>query len=333
MKILGIESSCDDTGIAIYDEQDGIIANCLHSQIELHNEYGGVVPELASRDHIRKLSLLLKEALKIADIDKQQIDAVSYTKGPGLVGALLTGVAFAKSFAFALEKPAIAVNHLEGHIMASMLADKKPKFPALVLLVSGGHTMLLQVKNFGEYKLLGESCDDAAGEAFDKTAKLLGLPYPGGAILSKLSEKGKKLNIKFPRPMIKKDNFDFSFSGLKTAVLLYTQKQKTISEQDKSDIAKEFQNAVVEVLTYKTLKASQKTGIKNIIIAGGVGANKQLRLNMKNTFTKIGGEVFYPPLKYCTDNAAMIAYAGFRHFKNNNIDKDLGIAAQPRWQL
>jgi N6-L-threonylcarbamoyladenine synthase len=333
MLILGIESSCDDTGVAIYDDKKGVLANCLHSQIETHKKYGGVVPELASRDHIRKLVILLQQALKIANVKKEQLDAVAYTQGPGLVGALLCGVAFAKSFSWGLNIPSIAINHLEGHIMAALLEDERVEFPAVVLLVSGGHTMLLKVQSFGKYELLGESCDDAAGEAFDKTAKLLGLPYPGGPHLSALAKKGVRTSIIFPRPMLNSNNLDFSFSGLKTAVLQYTQKQKNISDQERANIALAFEEAVVDVLVYKTIQAVKKTSVLNIVIGGGVGANDSLRWKLKKETEKINTRVFYPSLKYCTDNAAMIAFVGSLYFKDKNFDKNLSIFAKPRWSL
>ena len=336
MRILGIETSCDETGVAIYDEEKGLIANQLHTQIVLHADYGGVVPELASRDHIRKLAPLLQAALQEAHLTAKDIDGVAYTSGPGLVGALLVGSTVARSLAYAWNIPAIGVHHMDGHLLAPMLEENPPNFPFVSLLVSGGHTQLVRVDGIGRYELLGESIDDAAGEAFDKTAKLLGLDYPGGAALARLALKGTPNRFAFPRPMTDRPGLDFSFSGLKTfaANTLHQvmQEEGELTEQSKSDIAYAFQEAVVDTLTIKCKRALKQTGLKRLVIAGGVSANKQLRQTLTELMQQLGGEVFYPQPQFCTDNGAMIAYAGFLRLKQGQ-QQDLAIEVRPRWAM
>ena len=336
MRILGIETSCDETGVAIYDEEKGLIANQLHTQIALHADYGGVVPELASRDHIRKLAPLLQAALQEANLTAKDIDGVAYTCGPGLVGALLVGSTVARSLAYAWNVPAIGIHHMEGHLLAPMLEENPPHFPFVALLVSGGHTQLVRVGGVGRYELLGESIDDAAGEAFDKTAKLLGLDYPGGAALARLALKGTPNRFAFPRPMTDRPGLDFSFSGLKTfaANTLHQvmQEEGELTEQSKADIAYAFQEAVVDTLAIKCKRALKQTGLKRLVIAGGVSANKQLRQTLAELMQQLGGEVFYPQPQFCTDNGAMIAYAGFLRLKQGQ-QQDLAIEVRPRWAM
>jgi putative glycoprotease GCP len=336
MRILGIETSCDETGVAIYDEEKGLIANQLHTQIALHADYGGVVPELASRDHIRKLAPLLQAALQEANLTAKDIDGVAYTSGPGLVGALLVGSTVARSLAYAWNIPAIGVHHMEGHLLAPMLEENPPHFPFVALLVSGGHTQLVRVDGVGRYELLGESIDDAAGEAFDKTAKLLGLDYPGGAALARLALNGTPNRFAFPRPMTDRPGLDFSFSGLKTfaANTLHQvmQEEGELTEQSKADIAYAFQEAVVDTLVIKCKRALKQTGLKRLVIAGGVSANKQLRQTLAELMQQLGGEVFYPQPQFCTDNGAMIAYAGFLRLKQGQ-QQDLAIEVRPRWAM
>ena len=336
MRILGIETSCDETGVAIYDEEKGLIANQLHTQIALHADYGGVVPELASRDHIRKLAPLLQAALQEAHLTAKDIDGIAYTSGPGLVGALLVGSTVARSLAYAWNVPAIGVHHMEGHLLAPMLEENPPHFPFVALLVSGGHTQLVRVDGVGRYELLGESIDDAAGEAFDKTAKLLGLDYPGGAALARLALKGTPNRFAFPRPMTDRPGLDFSFSGLKTfaANTLHQvmQEEGELTEQSKADIAYAFQEAVVDTLAIKCKRALKQTGLKRLVIAGGVSANKQLRQTLAELMQQLGGEVFYPQPQFCTDNGAMIAYAGFLRLKQGQ-QQDLAIEVRPRWTM
>ena len=336
MRILGIETSCDETGVAIYDEEKGLIANQLHTQIALHADYGGVVPELASRDHIRKLAPLLQAALQEAHLTAKDIDGIAYTSGPGLVGALLVGSTVARSLAYAWNVPAIGVHHMEGHLLAPMLEENPPHFPFVALLVSGGHTQLVRVDGVGRYELLGESIDDAAGEAFDKTAKLLGLDYPGGAALARLALKGTPNRFAFPRPMTDRPGLDFSFSGLKTfaANTLHQvmQEEGKLTEQSKADIAYAFQEAVVDTLAIKCKRALKQTGLKRLVIAGGVSANKQLRQTLAELMQQFGGEVFYPQPQFCTDNGAMIAYAGFLRLKQGQ-QQDLAIEVRPRWAM
>ncbi len=336
MRILGIETSCDETGVAIYDEEKGLIANQLHTQIALHADYGGVVPELASRDHIRKLAPLLQAALQEANLTAKDIDGVAYTSGPGLVGALLVGSTVARSLAYAWNIPAIGVHHMEGHLLAPKLEENPPHFPFVALLVSGGHTQLVRVDGVGCYELLGESIDDAAGEAFDKTAKLLGLDYPGGAALARLASNGTPNRFAFPRPMTDRPGLDFSFSGLKTfaANTLHQvmQEEGELTEQSKADIAYAFQEAVVDTLAIKCKRALKQTGLKRLVIAGGVSANKQLRQTLAELMQQLGGEVFYPQPQFCTDNGAMIAYAGFLRLKQGQ-QQDLAIEVRPRWAM
>ena len=335
MLILGIESSCDETGIALYDSAAGLLSHALHSQVAMHAEYGGVVPELASRDHIRRVVPLLREALAGACKGLDDVDAIAYTRGPGLSGALLVGCAFAEALAVALDKPTIPVHHLEGHLLSPLLSATPPTFPFVALLVSGGHTQLMKVTGVGEYELLGETLDDAAGEAFDKSAKLLGLPYPGGALLSKLAEQGDLAAYKLPRPMLHSGDLDFSFSGLKTAVLTLVREQGAdLSETFRANAARAFQEAIVEVLVKKALKAMKQTGLKQLVVAGGVGANKQLRSTLNDEAKRKRFQVYYPELEFCTDNGAMIALAGCLRLQAGTPSKPAGaFAVQPRWPL
>jgi len=333
-KILGIETSCDETGIAIYDEDDGIIAHQLYSQVALHAEYGGVVPELASRDHVKKIIPLVDAALKEANISSKQLSAVAYTQGPGLIGALLVGASIGQSLAYAWGLPSIGIHHLEGHLLAPMLEENKPEYPFLALLVSGGHTMLVDVKDLGEYEIIGESIDDAAGEAFDKTAKIMGLGYPGGPIISKLAQNGKDEELRFPRPMTDRPGLDFSFSGLKTfAANKIAASDK--SEQSKADIAKAFQDAVVDTLAIKCKRAIKQTGSKSLVVSGGVSANIALRQKLDQLMSSLGGQVYYPKQEFCTDNGAMIAYAGYCHFIKDKSQKtdSYPIKVHPRWPM
>lgn len=331
MRVLGIESSCDETGVAIYDDKLGLLSHELYSQIKMHAEYGGVVPELASRDHIRLAIPLVKKALQSANCTKDDIDAIAYTAGPGLIGALMVGATIARTLAFAWNKPAVPVNHMEGHLLAPMLEENRPEFPFLALLVSGGHTMIISVASPGNYEIIGQSVDDAAGEAFDKTAKLLGIPYPGGPLLSELAQKGTKDRFRFPRPMFDSPNLDFSFSGLKTYAA-NTIAENECDEQTKADIARAFEDAVVDILMIKIKKAIKKTGYKRLVVAGGVSANKTLRTEMAKLMEKLNGQVYYPRISFCTDNGAMIAYAGMFRFKLGER-ADLSIKVTPRWPL
>jgi N6-L-threonylcarbamoyladenine synthase len=331
MLILGIETSCDETGIAIYDSNKGLLGHTLHSQIDLHAEYGGVVPELASRDHIRYIIPLINQLLNKTSIKKKAINAIAYTAGPGLSGALLVGSTVGESLSFALGIPSIPVHHLEGHLLAPMLEDTKPVFPFLALLVSGGHTQIIHVKHIGQYEIVGDTLDDAAGEAFDKTAQLLGLGYPGGAALSKLAESGKpKYNL--PKPMLHSKDFDFSFSGLKTAVLTLVKKQPELTDTIKANIAASFQESITEVLIYKTLKAMDSLNLNQIVVSGGVGANKQLREKLTNSSQKNNFQLFFPSLEFCTDNGAMIALAGYLRYSLSE-KKDYRFTVMPRWRL
>lgn len=331
MRVLGIETSCDETGIAIYDGERGLLSHVLYSQIPLHADYGGVVPELASRDHVRKTLPLIKQALSEAGLTAADIDGVAYTAGPGLAGALLVGATLGRSLAFAWQKPALAVHHMEGHLLAPMLEEKSPQFPFLALLVSGGHTQLVAVKGIGQYQLLGESIDDAAGEAFDKTAKLMGLDYPGGPLLAKLATQGDAKKYSFPRPMTDRPGLDFSFSGLKTAASMVIQKEGN-SAQVQADIAASFQQAVVDTLLIKCRRALEQTGYKRLVIAGGVSANESLRQQLAALMQSLNGEVFYPRKEFCTDNGAMIAFAGYQRLKAGQ-QQDLSIGVTPRWPL
>ncbi|MFK8010775.1 MAG: tRNA (adenosine(37)-N6)-threonylcarbamoyltransferase complex transferase subunit TsaD [Marinicellaceae bacterium] len=340
MKILGIETSCDETGIAIYDTDKGLIADQLYSQIELHAQYGGVFPEVASRDHIKKIIPLINQACDEANLNLRELDGIAYTAGPGLIGALLVGSSVGCSLAWALDLPSIEVHHMEGHLLAPLLDKEKPDFPFVCLLVSGGHSMLVDVKSMGDYTILGDTLDDAAGEAFDKTAKLLGLGYPGGKVLSDLAVHGDSSRFNFPRPMLKKPGLDFSFSGLKTAVrvtwMQEIEKPEYIESQHKDqlikDIAASFQLAIVDTLVKKCQRAIKQTGYKTLVIAGGVSANTELRSQLKLLEKKLAIKSFFPALKYCTDNGAMIAFAGamrLMHEKGHNNK----IRAYPRWSL
>ena len=330
MRVLGIETSCDETGVAIYDGDRGLLAHALYSQIPLHAEYGGVVPELASRDHIRKLLPMIRAALLEAGVAPDSFDGIAYTAGPGLVGALLVGACFARALAFAWDVPAVGIHHMEGHLLAPMLETPRPAFPFVALLVSGGHTLLVEVQGVGRYRTLGESIDDAAGEAFDKTAKLLGLPYPGGPALAKLAEQGRSGRFRLPRPMIDRAGLDFSFSGLKTAVLTLL-KNAPADAQTKADIACAFQEAVVDTLASKCERALRQTGQQRLIVAGGVGANRALRARLRQMTAQLGAEVFYPRTEFCTDNGAMIAYAGYVRLQAGAQHGGMAVAA--RWPL
>lgn len=330
--VLGIESSCDETGIALYHTERGLLAHTLHSQIALHNQYGGVVPELASRDHIRHALPLIREALGRAGCTLDEVGAIAYTQGPGLSGALLVGASIACALAYTLEVPTIGVHHLEGHLLSPLLSDPAPDFPFVALLVSGGHTQLMRVDGVGRYALLGETMDDAAGEAFDKSAKLLGLDYPGGALLSRLAQNGTPGRFKLPRPMLHSGDLDFSFSGLKTAVLLAAQ-QNPQDDQTRADIAHAAQEAIVEVLASKALAAIKQTGLKQLVVAGGVGANRRLRERLDTAAQQRGFQVFYPDLEFCTDNGAMIAFAGAMRLKRQAAQRDYRFNVKPRWDL
>lgn len=333
MIVLGIESSCDETGIALYDSERGLLAHALHSQIELHAQYGGVVPELASRDHIHRAIPLIEEVLQQAGLERSDIDGVAYTAGPGLIGALLVGAAIGRSIAYGLGVPAVEIHHMEGHLLAPMLEESRPKFPFVALLVSGGHTMLVDVQAVGEYKILGESLDDAAGEAFDKTAKMLGLGYPGGPILAKCAEDGEAGIYKFPRPMTNRPGLDFSFSGLKTFTR-NTWSNSDQSEQDRANIARAFQDAVIDTLTIKCKRAMEQSGYDTLVLAGGVSANQGLRQKLAQTAEQLGFELFYPRTEFCTDNGAMIAYAGYLRLKERSCTPtDLTFSATPRWPI
>ena len=331
MQVLGIETSCDETGIAIFDSEAGLSAHNLYSQIDLHKEYGGVVPELASRDHVRRLLPLIKKTLSEADTNLASLDAVAYTAGPGLMGALLVGTAMGRSLAYSLGIPAIGVHHMEAHLLAPMLEEEVPEYPFLALLVSGGHTQLVHVSEPGQYKILGESVDDAAGEAFDKTAKLLGLSYPGGPAISALAEKGNSERFKFPRPMTDRPGLDFSFSGLKTFAL-NTVNSEADDEQTHADIARAFVDAVVDTFIIKCRRALKETGLKELVVAGGVSANKQLRAGLYSLLDEVGGKVYFPRPAFCTDNGAMIAYAGYLRLKAGQTT-DLNFQAKPRWPM
>ncbi|MGD1990372.1 MAG: tRNA (adenosine(37)-N6)-threonylcarbamoyltransferase complex transferase subunit TsaD [Chromatiales bacterium] len=310
MIVLGIESSCDETGVALYDSGAGLLGHLLHSQVELHGPYGGVVPELASRDHVRKLMPLVDTLLSNTGLERTDIDAVAYTRGPGLVGALLVGAAAGSSLAWALDVPVVGVHHMEGHLLAPMLDTERPDFPFVALLVSGGHTQLVEVQGVGRYRMLGESVDDAAGEAFDKTAKMLGLPYPGGPELAKLAQQGNPERFRFPRPMTDRPGLDFSFSGLKTFALNTWKDADLQDEQLKADICRAFEDAVIDTLAIKCRRALKETGISDLVLAGGVSANKRLRERMQQELQELGGRAWYPQPQFCTDNGAMIAYAG-----------------------
>lgn len=329
---LGIESSCDETGVALYQMGRGLLSHALHTQIAMHSEYGGVVPELASRDHVQRVIPLIRQIIKEADISFDQISAIAYTQGPGLGGALLVGASVANSLAYALDIPTIGIHHLEGHLLSPLLSDPAPDFPFVALLVSGGHTQLMRVDSVGKYELLGETVDDAAGEAFDKSAKLLGLGYPGGPALAKLASTGRPGIYKLPRPMMHSGDLDFSFSGLKTAVLTLV-RQSELDEQTRADIAYATQEAIVDVLAHKARAALAKTGLSQLVVAGGVGANQMLRSRLTAEIGKRGGRVFYPDLEFCTDNGAMIAFAGALRLAQQQGDKDYRFNVKPRWNL
>lgn len=331
MLVLGIESSCDETGIALYDTTHGLLAHTLHSQIAMHAEYGGVVPELASRDHIRRVLPLIREALKKAHRNLQHIDAIAYTEGPGLAGALLVGAGIAHALGVALGIPVQPVHHLEGHLLSPLLSAQPPRFPFVALLVSGGHTQLMAVERIGDYHLLGDTLDDAAGEAFDKTAQLLGLSYPGGAALSALAEQGNALRFSLPRPLLHSGDFNFSFSGLKTAALNLTRKHP--DPADRADIAAAFQLAMTDVLSHKSIAALKAVHSQRLVVAGGVGANRQLRLSLVVAANKIGVEVYFPELAFCTDNGAMIAYAGAMRLLHGAGQTAGAYSVRPQWQL
>ena len=336
MLVLGIESSCDETGLALYDTERGLLAHALHSQIAMHREYGGVVPELASRDHIRRALPLLEEVLAQSGRARGDIDAIAYTQGPGLAGALLVGASIANALAMAWDKPTVGIHHLEGHLLSPLLVDEPPPFPFVALLVSGGHTQLMRVTDVGVYETLGETLDDAAGEAFDKTAKLLGLGYPGGPEVSRMAEFGTPGAVGLPRPMLHSGDLDFSFSGLKTAVLTHVKKLGTnVCEQDKADLARGFVDAAVDVLVAKSLAALKRTQLKRLVVAGGVGANRQLRDALSAAAQKRGFDVHYPDLSLCTDNGAMIALAGALRLQRwpSQAGKDYAFTVKPRWDL
>lgn len=345
MLVLAIESSCDETGVALYDTERGLLGHEVFSQIKIHADYGGVVPELASRDHVRKTIPLIRSLMQSYQVESKDIAAIAYTAGPGLVGALMVGACIAKSLAFAWGIPAIEVHHMEGHLLAPMLEEQQPEFPFVALLVSGGHTQLVEVQGIGEYQILGESIDDAAGEAFDKTAKLLGLDYPGGPMLAKLATKGEPGKYVFPRPMTDRPGLDFSFSGLKTAAANAIRAEgihlaggqssqddlPANAEQIKADIAHAFQQAVVDTIVIKCRRAVQQTGIKTLVIAGGVSANTELREKLEVLMKKQGGQVFYPRPEFCTDNGAMIAVAGAQRLHQGTTE--LKVKAKPRWSI
>ena len=333
MKVLGIETSCDETGVAIFDTAAGLLGHCVHTQIALHAAYGGVVPELASRDHIRRLPLLVRQTLDAAGCELSQLDAIAYTAGPGLAGALLVGASFAESLGLALGAPVLPIHHLEGHLLSPLLAADPPAFPFVALLVSGGHTQMMGVAGVGEYALLGESVDDAAGEAFDKTAKLLGLGYPGGPQLAALAECGQTGRFRLPRPMLRSGDLDFSFSGLKTAVLNVVS-APTWRAEDVADLAADFQAAVVEVLCAKALRALEQTGLSRLVVAGGVGANRHLRERLDASTRRKGWRVYYPEPELCTDNGAMIAFAGaLRAAAGQCGGETPAVRVFPRWPL
>lgn len=335
MLVLGFETSCDETGVALFDTERGLLADALYSQVEVHAEYGGVVPELASRDHVRKTLPLLDQVLAEANCTASDIDAVAYTAGPGLVGALMVGATLARALAFAWQVPVLGVHHMEGHLLAPMLEEESPDFPFVALLVSGGHTQLVRVDGIGQYRLLGESLDDAAGEAFDKAAKMLGLPYPGGPHIARLALDGDSGRFDFPRPMINRPGLDFSFSGLKTFTLNTVdacREESGLTEQDRRDIARAFEDAVVSTLVIKCRRALKQEALSTLVIAGGVSANKNLRSTLETALKKDGARVFYPAPAFCTDNGAMIAYAGAQRLQAGQAD-DENVQVRPRWPM
>jgi N6-L-threonylcarbamoyladenine synthase len=331
MRVLGIESSCDETAVAVYDEAGGLLSHRLHSQVAMHQAYGGVVPELASRDHVRRLLPLVREALAEAQSDKTSIDGIAYTAGPGLIGALLVAEGFATALAVGWGKPALGIHHLEGHLLAALLERRRPAFPFLALLVSGGHTQLVDVAALGRYRILGETLDDAAGEAFDKTAKLLGLPYPGGAALAMLGESGRSGEFVFPRPMLDRPGLDFSFSGLKTAALVAL-RGRELSDSVRADVARGFEEAVIETLAEKCRRALQQTGHRRLVVAGGVGANRRLRERLATIVRDSNAELYFPRAEFCTDNGAMIALAGCMRLAAG-MRGGMGMSAQANWEL
>jgi N6-L-threonylcarbamoyladenine synthase len=331
MRVIGIETSCDETAVAVYDAAEGLLSHRLYSQIAMHQAYGGVVPELASRDHVRRLLPLVREALAAAASDPARIDGVAYTAGPGLIGALLVGAGFARSLAFAWAKPAVAVHHLEGHLLAPLLEPDPPAYPFLALLVSGGHTQLVDVAALGRYRLLGETLDDAAGEAFDKTAKMLGLPYPGGAALAQLAETGVSGRFVFPRPMLDRPGLDFSFSGLKTAALVAL-RGRGLDDATRADVARGFQEAVIETLAEKSRRALLATGHRRLVVAGGVGANRRLRERLNEIAQQAGARLYFPRAEFCTDNGAMIALAGCLRLMGG-ARQGLDLGARAHWEL
>ncbi len=335
MLILGLETSCDETGVALYDTERGLLADGLFSQVDIHVEYGGVVPELASRDHVRKILPLIEKTIEDSGREASAIDGVAYTAGPGLVGALMVGATLGRTLAWGWGVPSLGVHHMEGHLLAPMLADERPQYPFVALLVSGGHTQLVRVDGIGHYKMLGESLDDAAGEAFDKAAKMLGLPYPGGPHIARLAEAGAAGRFDFPRPMVNRPGLDFSFSGLKTYTLntvAACREEGELREQDKCDIALAFEEAVVGTLVIKCRRALQQEGLKTLVIAGGVSANRNLRSTLEHALAKEGARVFYPAPRYCTDNGAMIAYAGAQRLAAGQQDDDT-VGVRPRWPM
>ncbi len=338
MRVLGIETSCDETGVAVFDTHRGLLAHALHSQVAIHESYGGVVPELASRDHVRRVIPLAQRVLAEANVGLADLDGIAYTQGPGLAGALLVGASIASALAFALGKPVIGVHHLEGHLLSPLLSRPQPEFPFVALLVSGGHSQLFEVAGVGRYRLLGDTLDDAAGEAFDKTAKLLGLGLPGGPALARLAEQGTPGAIRLPRPMLNSESLDFSFSGLKTAVLTTARRAargaapETLSQQQKADIAREFESAVVDVLAAKALAALETTGLRRLVVAGGVGANRSLRARLARDLDARNAQVFFPDLVFCTDNAAMIALVGALRLGDAPAS-DYSFLIRPRWDL
>lgn len=332
MRVLGIETSCDETGVAIYDSDRGLVADLLYSQVALHAEYGGVVPELASRDHIRKTLPMIEQALADASLTARDIDGIAYTAGPGLVGALMVGASIAKSLALAWDVPALGIHHMEGHLLAPMLGDEKPDYPFLALLVSGGHTQLMACEALGDYRLLGESLDDAAGEAFDKVAKMLGLGYPGGPEVANLARTGDAGRFDFPRPMTDRPGLDFSFSGIKTFTMNTLRDLGDPAAQDRADIAASFQRAVVDTIRIKCRRAFEQSGLTSMIIAGGVSANAELRLALARLSGETGWRIFYPALELCTDNGAMIAYAGYERLRTGQRE-GLEIDVRPRWPM
>lgn len=331
MRVLGIESSCDETAVAVYDETRGLLSHRLHSQVAMHRAYGGVVPELASRDHVRRLLPLVREALSEADSDKASIDGIAYTAGPGLIGALLVAEGFAAALSAAWGRPALGIHHLEGHLLAALLEPKRPEFPFLALLVSGGHTQLVDVAGLGRYAVLGETLDDAAGEAFDKTAKLLGLPYPGGAALAALATQGRSGEFVFPRPMLDRPGLDFSFSGLKTAALVALRGRES-SDSVRADVARGFEEAVVETLAEKCRRALRQSGHRRLVVAGGVGANRRLRERLATVVRDSGAELYFPRTEFCTDNGAMIALAGCMRLAAG-LHSGLRMGARANWEI